>query len=42
MSRGDSGKLLEFTEERVALPFLTDGGAWAMPLIYTGLVRQRQ
>ena len=42
MSRGDSGKLLEFTEERVGLPLLTDGGAGAMPGIDKGLVWERQ
>ena len=42
MKRGDSGELLEFNQERVALPFLPDGGAGAMAGIHTGLVRQRQ
>jgi hypothetical protein len=42
MRRGDSGELLEFTEERVGLPLLTDGGAGAMPWIDKSLVRERQ
>ena len=42
MRSDDLGELLEFTQEGVGLPFLTDGGARAMPGIHTGLVRERQ
>jgi len=42
MKRGDSGELLEFNQERVALPFLTGGGAGAVAGVRAGLVGQRR